>query len=149
MADLDRLYSERILELAANPPGAPRLAQPDATARKVSRVCGSSIEVDIVVHEDVIAAYGHDVRACALGQTSAAIVAGAIVGTPVSEFLSVRERMRAMLSEGGEPPDGRWAQLGYLEPVRSFPNRHASTLLVFDAVAAAIEKIESKQAVGG
>jgi NifU-like protein involved in Fe-S cluster formation len=149
MADLDRLYSERILEIAANPPSAPRLAEPDASARKVSRVCGSSIEVDVVVHEDVIAAYGHDVRACALGQTSAAIVAGAIVGTPVSEFLSVRERMRAMLSEGGDAPDGRWAQLAYLEPVRSFPNRHTSTLLVFDAVAAALEKIESNQAVGG
>ncbi len=148
MAELDRLYSEKIIEIAANPPPAPRLAAPQASARKVSRICGSAIEVDIAVEGGVFAQYGHSVSACALGQTSAAIVAARIVGTKVADFRALRAAMHAMLKEGGAPPEGRWAELGYLEPVRDFPNRHGSTLLVFDAVAEALEKIESSQTVG-
>lgn len=148
MAELDRLYSEKIIEIAANPPHAPRLAKPQASVRKVSRICGSAIEVDIVVADGVFVAYGHAVSACALGQTSAAIVAARIVGTGVVEFRALRAAMQAMLKEGGAAPEGRWAELGYLAPVRDFPNRHGSTLLVFDAVAAALEKIESGQTVG-
>jgi NifU-like protein involved in Fe-S cluster formation len=145
--ELSDLYSEKILDLAGNAPQPGRLADPDASARKVSRVCGSMIDVDVVVRGGVITGYGHEVSACALGQTSAAIVARTIVGTPVAEFLSVREGMAAMLKGQGVPPSGRWDDLKYLEPVRDYPNRHASTLLVFDAVAAAIEKIKSSQDV--
>jgi NifU-like protein involved in Fe-S cluster formation len=148
MAELDRLYSEKIIEIAANPPNAPRLATPQASARKVSRICGSAIEVDIVIEDGVFVGYGHAVSACALGQTSAAIVAARIVGTAVPDFLALRAAMHAMLKEEGAAPAGHWAELGYLEPVRDYPNRHASTLLVFDAVAAALEKIESGEAVG-
>ncbi|MBI4045455.1 MAG: iron-sulfur cluster assembly scaffold protein, partial [Devosia nanyangense] len=79
--ELSDLYSEKILQIAGNPPKAPRLADPDASARKVSRVCGSSIEVDVTVSDGIITGYGHDLSACALGQTSAAIVAREIVGT--------------------------------------------------------------------
>jgi NifU-like protein involved in Fe-S cluster formation len=145
--DLSDLYSDKILDLAANAPHPPRLAAPDASARKVSRVCGSSIEVDITVDDGVITAYGHDVSACALGQTSAAIVAREIVGTPVAEFIALRTMVARMLRVEGPVPEGRWADLAYLEPVRDYPNRHASTLLVFEAVVAAVEKLEPSQTV--
>jgi NifU-like protein involved in Fe-S cluster formation len=144
--ELSDLYSEKILDLAGNARQPPRLSAPDATARKVSRVCGSLIEVDVVVKDGVVIGYGHDISACALGQTSAAVVAREIVGTPVAEFLTVRQEMHDMLKANGAPPAGKWADLGYLEPVRDYPNRHVSTLLVFDAVAAALEKLESSQA---
>ena len=145
--DISDLYSQKILELAANAPQPPRLANPDASARKVSRVCGSLIEVDVVVRDGVIAEYGHHLSACALGQTSAAVVAREIVGTPTGEFMALRNQMHAMLEADGTPPTGKWADLAYLEPVRDYRARHVSTLLVFDAVAEALEKIESTQSV--
>jgi len=141
--ELSDLYSDRILEIAANPPRADRLADADATARRVSRVCGSVVEVDIKLESGVIVAFGQDVSACALGQTSAAIVAREIVGTPASEFRAVREQMTAMLKADGAPPDGKWADLKYLEPVRDYRPRHASTLLVFDAVVEALDRLEA------
>ncbi len=143
--ELSDLYSEKILELAANQPMPGRLAAPGASARKVSRVCGSSIEVDVAVRDGAIVGYGHELSACALGQTSAAIVATHIVGTPVEEFRAVRQQMTDMLKANGTPPTGKWADLGYLEPVRDYRPRHTSTLLVFDAVAEALDKIEVAQ----
>ncbi|QYO75113.1 iron-sulfur cluster assembly scaffold protein [Devosia salina] len=145
--ELSDLYSEKILDLAGNARQPGRLGAPDASARKVSRVCGSVIEVDVVVRDGVIAGYGHEISACALGQTSAAVVAREVVGTPVDEFLSVRQAMHDMLKAEGSPPTGKWSDLKYLEPVREYPARHVSTLLVFDAIAAALEKLESPQAV--
>ncbi len=145
--ELSDLYSEKILDLAGNAVQPGRLTDADASARKVSRVCGSVIEVDLKVEGGVIVAYGHDVSACALGQTSAAVVAREVVGTPVPEFLGVRQQMHDMLKAGGVPPAGKWSDLKYLEPVRDYPNRHMSTLLVFDAIAQALEKLESAQEV--
>ena len=141
--ELSDLYSEKILEIAANPPMAARLANADASARRVSRICGSVIEVDLRVEDGIITAFGQEVSACALGQTSAAIVAREIVGTPAAEFRAVREQMLAMLKAGGAPPGGKWSDLGYLEPVREYRPRHASTLLVFDAVVEALDRIEA------
>ena len=143
--ELSDLYSEKILQMAGNPPKAPRLADPDASARKVSRVCGSSIEVDVTVSDGIITGYGHDLSACALGQTSAAIVAREIVGTPVDEFRTVRDQMFRMLKEEGAPPSGKWDDLRFLEPVREYRPRHTSTMLVFDAVVEALDKIEAKR----
>ena len=145
--ELSDLYSQKILDLAGNAVQPARLAQPDASARKVSRVCGSVIEIDLVVRDGVIVEYGHDVSACALGQTSAAVVAREIVGTPVDEFRGVSAQMFAMLKEGGAAPVGKWSDLAYLEPVREYRARHMSTLLVFDAVVEALEKIESAESV--
>lgn len=143
--ELTDLYSDKILEIAGNQPRPGRLTAPDGTARKVSRVCGSSIEVDIRVADGVIVGYGHEIQACALGQTSAAIVAGNIVGTPALEFRRVRDEMTAMLKSGGVPPAGeRWADLKYLEPVREYRPRHTSTLLVFDAVCEALDQAEAR-----
>lgn len=145
--ELSDLYSQKILEIAANQPVPGRLAHPQASARRVSRVCGSSIEVDIDVAEGRISAYGHKISACALGQTSAAIVASNIVGTPVDEFRALREAMTSMLKAEGTPPAGKWADLAYLEPVRDYAPRHTSTLLVFDAVVDALDKIEAAEGV--
>ena len=142
---LIELYSDKILDIAGNAPQPGRLAAPQASARKVSRVCGSLIDVDVVVTDGIISAYGHEVSACALGQTSAAIVAREIVGTPVETFLAVSQQMRDMLKGEGQTPDGKWSDLGYLEAVRDFPARHASTLLVFEAVADALKKIDTDQ----
>ena len=146
--ELSDLYSQKILEIAANQPVPGRLVHPDATARRVSRVCGSSIEVDIAVADGRIVEYGHALSACALGQTSAAIVATNIAGTPVDEFRALRQQMTAMLKADGPPPAGRWADLAYLEPVKDYAPRHTSTLLVFDAVVDALDKIEAGQAFG-
>lgn len=140
--ELSDLYSDKILEIAANQPIPGRLATPDASSRRVSRVCGSSIEVDIAVSDGKIVGYGHTLSACALGQTSAAIVAKQIVGTTIDEFRSLRVQMTQMLKANGEPPRGKWSDLAYLEPVRDYAPRHTSTLLVFDAVVDAIDKIE-------
>jgi NifU-like protein involved in Fe-S cluster formation len=145
--ELSDLYSEKILEIAANQPIPGRLGDPGASVRKVSRVCGSSIEVDVAVADGMIAGYGHDISACALGQTSAAIVATNVVGTRVDEFRALRRQMTAMLKANGTPPTGRWSDLAYLEPVRDYAPRHASTLLVFDAVVEALDKIEASQGV--
>ena len=145
--DLSDLYSEKILDLAANALQPPRLAQPDASARKVSRVCGSVIEVDVTVRDGVITAYGHDISACALGQTSAAVVAREIVGTPLGEVRALHQQMHAMLKENGSPPSGRWSDLKYLEPVREYRPRHMSTLLVFDALVEALDKVEPAESV--
>jgi NifU-like protein involved in Fe-S cluster formation len=145
--ELSDLYSQKILDLAGNAVQPGRLGAADASARKVSRVCGSVIEVDVVVRDGVIAGYGHEISACALGQTSAAVVAREIVGTPVAEFRQVSEQMHAMLKNGGPPPGGKWTDLRFLEPVRDYRARHMSTLLVFDAVVEALEKAESAESV--
>lgn len=146
--DLTDLYSDHIIEIAANQPRPGRLADAQASARKVARVCGSVIEVDIAVSDGVISGYGHEISACALGQTSAAIVAREIVGTPVEEFRQVRDEMAKMLKENGPPPAGtRWGELKWLEPVREYRPRHASTLLVFDAVCEALDKLDAAGAV--
>ncbi|KKB09815.1 iron-sulfur cluster assembly scaffold protein [Devosia chinhatensis] len=145
--ELSDLYSEKILDIVGNAPQPGRLADADGSARKVSRVCGSVVEVDVRVEHGIIVGYGHEVSACALGQTSAAIVAREIVGTPVESFRQLRQAMHDMLKADGAAPGGQWADLGYLAPVRDYPNRHASTLLVFDAVEAALAKAVSEQGV--
>jgi NifU-like protein involved in Fe-S cluster formation len=144
--ELSDLYSEKILEIAANIPNRPRLGDADATARRVSRVCGSVIEVDVKLSGGMVSAFGQQVSACALGQTSAAVVARNIVGSTPEELRLVRTQMYAMLKDGGQPPTGKWAELKYLEPVRDYRPRHASTLLVFDAVVDAVDAIEGKTA---
>jgi NifU-like protein involved in Fe-S cluster formation len=147
MVELSDLYSEKILDLAGNQPRPGRLADAQASARRVSRVCGSVIEVDVRVEDGLISGYGHEVQACALGQTSAAIVATHVVGTPVAEFRRVRDEMTAMLKAGAPAPSGeRWVDLKYLEPVRDYRPRHASTLLVFDALCDALDKLEATAA---
>ncbi len=136
------LYSGGILDAAAAIPAAARLDTPQATATKVSRVCGSEVEVDISLKDGVVAEFGMAARACALGQASASIVARNIVGVRAEELYRLREEMCAMLKEGGSPPIGeRWQELAMLAPIRDYPQRHASTMLVFDAVCDCLDQI--------
>ncbi len=144
MADLDDIYNERIFELAAAIPHAVRLDHPQATARAHSKLCGSTVEVEIRMDGERISDFGQTVKACLLGQASAAIVGREIVGTPADEFRDVAAVMRRMLKEGGPRPEGRWADLGMLAPVKDYPHRHASTLLVFDAVERALDQAQGE-----
>jgi NifU-like protein involved in Fe-S cluster formation len=138
---LDSVYNKRILELAADIPRLGRLENPQASATAYSRLCGSTITIDLTLKEGRVADYAQDLKACALGQASASIMGRLIIGATPQELREVREAMRKMLKENGPPPGGRWADLAVLEPVRDYKARHASTLLPFDAVIDALSKI--------
>ena len=140
----DDIYSQRILELAANMPRAERLASPEATATAHSKLCGSRVTVDLAMQGDVVTDYGQSVKACLLGQSSAAVMGREIVGSSAAELREVGAAMRKMLKAGGPAPKGRWADLAALEPVKDYKARHASTLLVFDAVEDAIRSDRSQ-----
>ncbi|KAB0680773.1 iron-sulfur cluster assembly scaffold protein [Aureimonas leprariae] len=143
---IDDVYNAEILRYAGNIGRIGRLEAPDATATAHSKLCGSTVTVELVVRDGVVADFAHQVRACALGQASSSIMAANIVGTPPDELRSLRETMRRMLKENGEPPTGRFADLRFLEPVRDYKARHASTLLTFDAVVDALDQVEAKSA---
>lgn len=147
MTELNDLYSERVLQLAANISCIRRLDAPQATASAHSKLCGSRITVDITMADAAITAYGQDVKACLLGQTSAAIVARCVVGATADEIHAVAAQMRRMLKENGPPPQGRWSDLAILQPVRDYRARHASTLLVFDALERAIAQIPAPRSI--
>ncbi|MEM9027165.1 MAG: iron-sulfur cluster assembly scaffold protein [Pseudomonadota bacterium] len=134
MADLNEIYNTRILELAAEIPRTKRLSDPDATATAHSKLCGSTATIDLKLDGNVVIDFGQTIKACLLGQASASVVGREIVGTHRSEIEAVADVMRAMLKQDGPKPEGRWADLGVLEPVKAYKARHASTLLVFDAV---------------
>lgn len=135
---LEDLYNDKILRFAGNIDRIGRLEAPDATASAHSRLCGSTVTVDIGIEDDIVVDFAHEVRACALGQASSAIMAENIVGSSLDELMAVRDQMAGMLKDGGPPPDGRFADLAILEPVRDYRARHASTMLTFEAVASAI-----------
>ncbi|MCW1838486.1 iron-sulfur cluster assembly scaffold protein [Prosthecomicrobium hirschii] len=142
---IDDVYNKKILELAGNIPRLGRLADPDASATAHSRLCGSTVTVDLRMEGDVVTDFAHDVKACALGQASSSIMAHHVVGATASELRDLRDTVRRMLKENGAPPEGRFEEAKYLEPVRSYKARHASTLLTFDAVVAAMDQIEAKR----
>jgi len=144
---LNEVYNRRIIELAGNIPRIGRLSHPDASATAVSRLCGSTVTIDLTMAGDTVTDFAHEVKACALGQASSSIMARNIVGSKASELRDLRESVRKMLKENGAPPaNGKWADIAVLEPVRDFKARHASTLLTFDAVVDAIGQIEAKRA---
>jgi NifU-like protein involved in Fe-S cluster formation len=143
---LNDIYNKRILELAGNIPRLGRLDAPDASARAHSKLCGSTVTVDLKVEGDVVTDFAHEVKACALGQASSSIMARHVVGSTAEELRVVREAMRRMLKDNGAPPEGKWSDLGVLEPVRDYKARHTSTLLTFDAVVDALGQIEARQA---
>jgi len=144
---INDIYNRKILEFAADIPALRRLDSPDATAVAHSRLCGSKVTVDLKMKDGVVTEFGHDVKACALGQASSSIMARHVVGSTGPELRAVREQMYKMLKEEGPPPTGRWADLEALVPVRDFKARHASTLLTFDAVTDAVSQIEAKEVV--
>ena len=143
---LNDVYNRRILELAGNIPRLGRLPSPDATATAHSRLCGSTVTVDLKMEGETVVDFAHEVKACALGQASSSIMARNVVGARAAELRDLRETVRRMLKEHGPPPSsGRWSDIAVLEPVRDFKARHASTMLTFDAVVAAIDQIEAKR----
>ena len=142
---LNEVYNRRILELAADIPRIGRLARADATATAHSKLCGSTVTVDLKVDGDRVTDFAHEVKACALGQASSSIMARNVVGATAEELKQVRRQVYAMLKENGSAPEGRWAELKVLEPVRDFKARHASTLLTFDAVVDAVQQVEAKR----
>ncbi len=144
---LNEIYNQRILELAADIPRLGRLSDAQASAKAHSKLCGSTVTVDLKMEGDEVTDFAHEVKACALGQASSSIMARHVVGSTAEELRAVREAMRRMLKENGEPPSGKWEDLRVLEPVRDFKARHASTLLTFDAVVDALGQIEARRAV--
>ncbi|MCC2100886.1 MAG: iron-sulfur cluster assembly scaffold protein [Hyphomicrobiales bacterium] len=145
---LDDIYNKRILELAANIPRLGRLEKPDASASAHSKLCGSTVAVDVRITDGRVADFAHDVKACALGQASSSIMARNVIGSTPEELRDLRDAVRRMLKENGPPPDGKWADIAALEPVRNYKARHASTLLTFEATAQAATEAEAKQAAG-
>ncbi len=143
---LDDIYNQKILELAGNIPAIGRLDQYDATSKQHSKLCGSTVVVDLCVKqvdcELVVTQFAHDVKACALGQASSAIMAHNIIGASGQELKKLQTQMRSMLKDNGSPPVGRFGDYRYLEPVREYKARHASTMLTIEAVVDCITQIE-------
>ena len=141
--DMIKLYSGRILALAADMPHTARLDSPDATVKKRSPLCGSTVTVDVTLTDGVISAYGQDVKACALGQAAAAVVGAAVVGLTEEQVQTGRDQLHAMLTAGGPVPTAPFEELAVLEPAKDYKNRHASILLAFDATLAAIAEAKT------
>ena len=140
--DMIKLYSGRILQLAAEMPKVGRLAEPSATAKKRSPLCGSTVSVDLQIENDQITDYRQDVKACALGQAAAAVVGAQIVGLTLADVQKGRDQLFAMLKEDGPVPDAPFSELEVLLPAKDYKNRHASILLAFDATLEAFQTLE-------
>jgi NifU-like protein involved in Fe-S cluster formation len=143
---MDDIYNSRILEFAGNIPRIGTLPDADAEAGAHSKLCGSRVKVYLKLDGDRVSDFAHEVKACALGQASSSIMARHVVGATVDEIRKAREDMLAMLKADGEGPDGRFADMRYLLPVRDYKARHASTMLTFDAVVDAISQVEARRA---
>lgn len=143
---IDDVYNARILDFAGNIPLTGELENADAEASAHSKLCGSKVKVWLSMEGDVVSAFAHDVKACALGQASSSIMARNIIGANASELREASEAMRKMLKENGPAPGGRFADMKFLEPVRDYKARHASTLLTFDAVINCLDQIEARRA---
>lgn len=139
--DLIKLYSGRILALAADIPHTQRLEAPDATIRKRSPLCGSTVTVDVSMAEGRVSAYAQDVKACALGQASASVFGSAVIGCTYDQIVQARDELRAMLKEDGPTPSAPFDGFEVLRPARDYKNRHASILLAVEATVAAMEEI--------
>ncbi|SNS56273.1 iron-sulfur cluster assembly scaffold protein [Antarctobacter heliothermus] len=138
--DLIKLYSGRILELAADIPHNTRLESPQVSVKKRSPLCGSTVTVDISMRDGKVSDYGQEVKACALGQAAASVVGGAIIGRTPEELTAARDALRAMLKEDGPTPPAPFDGLEVLRPATSFKNRHASIMLALDAACEAVQE---------
>ncbi|UMA63559.1 iron-sulfur cluster assembly scaffold protein [Roseivivax marinus] len=144
-SDLIKLYSKKILALAADIPRTQRLEAPDATVKKRSPLCGSTVTVDLTLADGRVSDYGQDVKACALGQASAAVVGGAIVGRTPDEIVHARDALREMLKNDGPTPPAPFDGLEVLRPARDYKNRHASILLALDAASDAAQEASARE----
>lgn len=144
-SDLIKLYSTRILALAADIPHLQRLDAPDATVKKRSPLCGSTVTVDVAVEDGRISGFGQDVKACALGQAAAAVVGANVIGRSLAEVETARDQLKAMLTQNGPVPDAPFEALEVLQPAREFKNRHASILLALEATLEAMKTAAKAQ----
>lgn len=135
--DLIKLYSARILALAADMPRTGRLEAPDASVTRRSPLCGSAVTVDVRMKDGAVVEYAQDVKACALGQAAAAVTGAAVIGRTAGELASAAEGLRAMLKSGGDVPAAPWDGFEVLVPARDYRNRHASIMLAIEAAAEA------------
>ena len=142
---MDDIYNTKILEFAASISAIGRLDAPDASAKAHSKLCGSTVTVDVSLEQGVVTGFAQDVKACALGQAAGSIVAKHIIGATPDEVRGARAQMFRMLKENGDVPSGRFADLKYLQPVRDYKARHASTLLTLDALVDCFDQLESKE----
>lgn len=142
-SDLIKLYSGRILELAADIPHLGRLPRPDGSAKKRSPLCGSTVTADVVVRDGRVAEFAQDVKACALGQASAAVLGRVVIGRSRAELEAAREALKAMLKAGGPVPAAPFDGYEVLAPARDYRNRHASILLALEAVTEAMAAAEA------
>lgn len=143
---LNEVYNRRILELAGDIRRIGVLDDADASASAISKMCGSKVTVHVKMADGKVSGFSHQVHACALGQASSSVMARQVIGATRDEIESVRDAMRAMLKDGGEPPTGKWSDLEVLQPARDFKNRHQSILLTFEATLDAIRQIEARSA---
>ena len=140
--DLIKLYSNRILALAADIPHHARLDAPSATVKKRSPLCGSTVTVDVTMENGAVSGFGQDVKACALGQASASVVGANAIGATRAQIEAARDQLKAMLKSDGPAPDAPFDALEVLQPAKDFKNRHASILLALEATAEAMEQAE-------
>jgi len=141
--DMIKLYSGRILALAADMPRTERLADPTATAKRRAPLCGSTVTVDVQVVDGIVTDYGQDVKACALGQATAAIVGANVVGLTMGEIQAGRDALYAMLKSDGPVPQAPFTDLEVLQPAKDYKNRHASIMLAFDATLEALSDAQA------
>lgn len=141
--DLIKLYSAKILELAADIPHVGKLVNPMGHAKKRAPLCGSTVAVDLRLEDGVISDFAQDVKACALGQASASVVASSVIGRSRAEIQTARDQLKSMLTDNGPAPAAPFDGLAVLEPAREYRNRHASILLCLDATLAAMDAAES------
>ncbi|MHC5307203.1 iron-sulfur cluster assembly scaffold protein [Bartonella sp. LJL80] len=142
---IDDIYNSKILECAAHIDKIGRLDNPDATAKKNSRLCGSTVTVDLIVVNGIVVDFAHEVRACALGQASSSLMAKHIIGSTTESLKALRETVWAMLVDDGNVPTGQYAEFACLQPIKDYKARHASTMLTFDAVVDCINQIDESQ----
>ena len=146
---IDDIYSAQVLKLAANMPCAGRLASPQASVEKVSKLCGSRVVADVSLRDGRVADFAQEVKACALGQAAASVLGAHVLGATPEELEVARDQFRAMLKEGAPAPEGRFADLSMLAPVKDYPARHTSTLLAFEAAAEAARQAAGRTSPAG
>ena len=146
--DLVKLYSGQILALAVDIPHLGRLESPQGTARKRSPLCGSTITVDVVLRDGLVAEFAQDVKACALGQASAALLGDVVIGRSRAELEAARDAVARMLKAGGAVPAAPFDGYRVLIPAREYRNRHASILLALEAVCEAVAAAEAGVGAG-
>lgn len=137
--DLIKLYSGRILALAADIPHLGRLDKADASVTRRSPLCGSTVTVDVIMQDGKLADMAQDVKACALGQAAAAVTGAVAVGCDLAQIEKARDQLRDMLKNGGGLPDSPFEGYEVLTPAVDYKNRHSSILLSVEALAEAMK----------